>query len=236
MQKAILANDQYYHIYNRGVDKREIFLDTEDYQRFLHDMYEFNDTAATPPFVRRVGFTKSYNDIVGFRKSPSCQQRDKLVDIYCYCLMPNHFHFVLKQLKIDGITIFMRKLGVGYANYFNKKYERSGALFQGRFKAVLIETDPQIMHLSRYIHVLNPGEMVEPDIREGRVRDRERLDVFLKKYRWSSHLDYLGIKNYPSLINKDFISGYFKDVKEYENFVLKWKTGDAATLQDLTLD
>jgi putative transposase len=222
MNQPAFINDYCYHTCNRGVDKREMFLDIEDYQRFLHDMYEFNDTQYAPPFVRRIP------------KLP--REREKLVEIYCYCLMPNHFHLVLKQLRDEGVTLFMKKLCMGYANYFNKKYKRSGALFQGRFKAKTIENDSQMLHLSRYIHVLNPGELVEPDIREGKVRDAERLDLFLKKYRWSSYLDYLGIKNYPSLIQKDFIMGQFKDKGDFEQFSRGWKRGDLEKINDLILD
>jgi len=251
MRKETFVNDQYYHIYNRGVDKRDIFLDEDDHFRFLHNMYVFNDIhpildcsisgiehmPSDRRFVRfqSVRFRESNTipEIEQLKKQP---EREKLVEIFCYCLMPNHFHFILKQLKDGGITKFMRKLCVGYANYFNKKYERSGALFQGRFKAVLVETDAQMMHLSRYIHVLNPGEMVEPDIREGKVRDEERLGIFLKKYRWSSYLDFLGFRNYPSLITKEFLLGYFKDVKEFERFSTTWKRSDLLQIEPLTIE
>jgi putative transposase len=211
-RKISLVNDEYYHILNRGVDKREIFMNDEDRYRFLHNLYEFNDkNYVINPFSRRV-------DTCGHPVATS--ERNKLVEIICFCLMPNHFHFILKQLQENGISKFMHKLGQGYSHYFNGKYDRSGALFQGKFKSVHVSSDEQLTHLSRYIHVLNPGELVESKIREGIVSDRNKLNEFLNNYKWSSYMDYIGVKNHPSLIDKNFLLSMFKGEKDYENFVM----------------
>jgi len=92
------------------------------------------------------------------------------------------------------------------------------------------------MHLSRYIHVLNPGELVEPQIREGIIRDPLKLQSFLQNYKWSSYLDFLGQGNYPSLLNKEIISGYFNSVGEYKNFSLSWKNGNFDLISEISLD
>lgn len=230
MRRIFIAEENYYHIYNRGVDKRQIFMNDEDRLRFLHNMYELNDGNFAPKWngneIEKIRGIKPEKDL----------ERRPLVEILSFCLMPNHFHFILKPVVKKGISKFMHKLAGGYSKYFNLKYKRSGTLFQGPFKAVLVKTDAQMMHLSRYIHILNPGEMVEPKIREGIIHNPAALRDFLQNYKWSSHLDFLGQKNYPSLINKNIISGYFSSPAEYEKFSMSWKRGDGETIRDLDFD
>ena len=128
-----------YHSLNRGVDKRIIFLDTQDYARFVHDMYEFNSTLPA-------NHTR-YNQIADLR----CRQFDKrLVQIHGWCLMPNHYHLILSECMEGGISLFLRKLNVGYAKYFNERYNRSGTLFQGRTKKILIDSDAHFLHILNY--------------------------------------------------------------------------------------
>lgn len=218
----------FYHIYNRGVEKRNIFQEENDYFRFIHDLYEFNDTNPANPNNRR---------IVGGRTSNNSNKRDLLVNIVCFCLMPNHFHLVLQAVKENGITQFMKKLGTGYAMYFNEKYDRVGSLFQGRFKSVLIENDEQFMHLSRYIH-LNPIEIVEPSWKENDViQDWPKAKKFLENYRYSSYLDYIGTKNFPSVIYKNPLLEYFKTPEEYKEFTEDSLVEDIDySISELTID
>lgn len=232
--KRLLALENYYHAFNRGVDKRQIFMDDEDYRRFLHNMYEFNTPEKAPPYMnRKKGDSVSpSSSTIGHRKSNS----QRIVEIVSFCLMPNHFHFILKPLVEGGLTLFMKKLGIGYVKYFNLKYERSGVLFQSRFKSVLVTSDSQMMHLARYIHILNPGELAEPKIREGIVENSAGLQEFIKNYKWSSYLDYIGQKNYPSLINKKLISGYFGSERKFEKFSLSWKNNDSSSLEYITIE
>jgi putative transposase len=132
---------QYYHVYNRGVEKREIFLDDQDYTVFI-------------------GLIKKYLTGENPNKSTNRHKFKHLGDdvkLLSYCLMPNHFHLLLYQESEKGISQFMRKLATGYVMYFNNRYNRVGGLFQGRFKASLINSDPYLYHISRYIH-LNPKE------------------------------------------------------------------------------
>jgi len=227
-RNILLVSNEYYHILNRGVDKREIFMDDEDRYRFLHNMYEFNDkNYVINPFSRRV-------NTCGHLVATS--ERDRLVEVIAFCLMPNHFHFILKQLQDGGISKFMHKLAQGYSHYFNGKNDRSGSLFQGTFKAVHISSNEQLLHLSRYIHFFNPGELVEPKIREGSIANKDGLNDFLEKYRWSSYLDYIGIENYPSLIERGFLLSMFKDEKDYKNFVTTGLGGENQLEDDVMLE
>ena len=225
MRKADFLNDNYYHIYNRGADKRQIFSDNLDYVRFIHYLYEFNDSKNV--------FNCGRNIDGG--PTSIIKERDALVEIVTFCLMPNHFHLILKQLKDGGITKFMRKLGTGYAMYFNQKNKRNGVLFQGKFKAIPIENDNYLIHLSRYIHI-NPIEFTEPDWKTKGIKNWDEAGEFLKHYRWSSYLDYIGIKNFPSIINKNVINSLFSGESSYENFIGRFVGGDSEVINNLILE
>ena len=161
--------------------------------------------------------------------------REQLVDIISFCLMPNHFHFILKQLKDGGIVKFMQKIGTGYTMYFNQKHKRSGVLFQGKFKAILIDRDEYFLPLSGYIHS-NPVEIIEPGWKDAGIKDWPMVNDFLQKYRWSSYQDYIGIKNFPSVINKDFLLNYFQDTKRYQQYLKTYLVGDLERIKEVVLE
>jgi putative transposase len=186
-----LINENFYHIFNRGVEKRVIFLDEKDFTRFLKTIFYYQLKGPRPRFSR-------YNPFIHNNLSS-----EKIVDIVVFCLMPNHFHLLLKQVNENGISEFLRKVSNSYTRYFNTKYRRVGPLFQGQFKAVLVETNEQSIHVSRYIH-LNP-------LVSNLVKD-------LKDYIWSSYKDYLEENN--SLVNKGEILSFFSSVKSYQDFVM----------------
>ncbi|QQR65280.1 transposase [Candidatus Kaiserbacteria bacterium] len=190
-----------YHALNRGVDKRIIFLDTQDYARFVHDMYEFNSTLPA-------NHTR-YSQIADLR----CRQLDeRLVQIHGWCLMPNHYHLLLSECIEGGISLFLRKLNVGYAKYFNERYNRIGTLFQGRTKKILIDSDAHFLHILNYIH-FNPLDMQEgtSDWRMKKIDNVDAAITYLKSYRWSSYLDYWGIKNFPSILTTSLFQGVFNN-------------------------
>ena len=135
--------------------------------------------------------------------------------------MDNHFHMLVRQKEVNGITTFMRKLGTGYTNYFNKKYKRNGALFQGKFKSVHVEKDAHLMYLPIYIH-LNPLDFEFKEWRNGKISDPEEAFNFLINYKWSSLLDYIGKKNFPSIIKKDFLVELFGDEDKQYKQILSW--------------
>lgn len=206
----------FYHTYNRGVEKREIFLDEKDYFRGVHDLYEFNNTKAVINLNRRIdGYPISID---------KGEPRDKLIDLKVWCLMPNHYHFFSSPRKENGLSKFHQKFGIGFSNFFNTKYKRSGVLFQGKYKKVRVTNDNQAIQLICYIHS-NPLDIWKPNWKEKGLTSSEiqnALRFLEKEYRWSSHLDYLGIKNFPSLINTDFLFEFFNGYKGYREFFTNW--------------
>ena len=224
MRKIIFTQNNYYHIFNRGVDKRQIFFKNSDYIRFIHGLFEFNETNLSINFTRRLN--EIPNEPGPHSALNEVGPRDCLVDIVAFCLMPNHFHFILTPLKEEAISKFMQKLSTSYSMFFNIKYERSGTLFQGRFKAVHIENDEQLKHTSRYIH-LNPLELAEPKWKENGISDWNKASQFLENYRWSSYLDYIGKNNFPAITDRKFIMDYFDNNKEnYKKYVNEWVVDD----------
>ncbi|MFZ2500861.1 MAG: transposase [Minisyncoccia bacterium] len=143
-RKKNFANGEFFHIYNRGVDKRIIFADRYDMQRFFQSMMEFNTVAPIGSLYEN-SFLQP-NDKVS-------KSEEKLINIIAYCLNPNHFHFILEQLIDGGISEFMKRLSGGYTGYFNKKHERNGSLFQGAFKDVHIDSNEYMLHVSSYVNL-----------------------------------------------------------------------------------
>jgi len=200
------------HVLNRGVDKRKIFMDDKDCFRFVHDLFEFNDEDK----VFNVDFRFRKPTIDVGRQYIEHKKRKLLVDIHCFCLMSNHYHLLLSPRVENGISLFMKKINGGYAKYFNVRHERTGTLFERRYKSVRIENQAHFVHLPYYIH-LNPLDLFAPEWREGKLKDYKRSVKFLNSYRWSSHLDYLGEQNFPSLTNRDFLLEIFGGEKGYKN-------------------
>jgi len=209
MRKTEFANDEYYHIYNRGVDKREVFLCEDDYVRFIVGMNEFNRMDAIGNLYRKKYLenlaTKEAKPPIGGLASDA----EKLVEIICYCLNPNHFHFILKQLKVRGIEKFMQRLGTSYTMYFNKKYSRSGSLFQGPYKSIHIESNEYLLYLSAYVNANNFIHGYSKSIGES----------LKKSWLYSSLLDYVGKRN-GQLCNKEPILGQFNNsFSECEKYI-----------------
>ncbi len=222
MARAPLGEGEYYHVYNRGVEKRVIFTTRKDYERFLFTLFACNDRRS------HLNFRHQYRGLTSVREVEKvlAQQggRDLLVDILCFCLMPNHFHLLLKQRGDDGISIFMQKVGTAYTMYFNTKYSRTGGLFAGTYKAVHAARDRYFLHLSRYIH-LNPADFVDPDWRERGLRNAEKVEQFLVRYPWSSYADYVDGERYAFLLNTQLLQGLFRNPGEYADFVKGWRRG-----------
>lgn len=213
-----ITTGEIFHVLNRGVDKRNIFLDDQDYFRFIHDLFEFNDTSP----ACNLGHRFSQNQIIDLRNRYIKERPRKLiVEILAFCIMPNHFHLLMRQKKDGGLTKFMRKLGVGYANYFNKKYQRTGTLFQGRYRAVSVTENAHFVHIPYYIH-FNPLDLIMPEWRTGKIENHQKAIEFLESYRWSSHLDYIGKKNLPSITQRAFLLKIFGGYENYRKGVKNW--------------
>jgi len=202
MRKFILVNDQFYHVFNRGIEHQPVFTDrreynraflTLDFYRFVNPSLKLSKALLLETKVREEFFHRLR------------QEGKKLVEIVSYCLMPNHFHFLLKQRLNDGISRFISNFANSYTRYFNTKHKRIGPIFQGVFKAVRIENDEQLIHVSRYIH-LNP--VVSFIVKE------ELLDT----YPWSSLPEYLTDPK-KGVCDKEVILEQFSSKVEYRKFV-----------------
>jgi putative transposase len=147
MRKHPLITGQYYHLYNRGVDKRDIFTNKEDMLRFVLSVKEFNTIKPTGSIKELLEYK---SDI---QRTRTTEDEKPLISIVCYCFNPNHFHFIVKQEVDGGISEFSKRLLGGYTNYFNKTYDRSGALFQGRFKSHLLENSQYVLKIYPYVNV-----------------------------------------------------------------------------------
>jgi putative transposase len=160
---------EFYHVLNRGVDKRDIFLNEKDYLRFVHNLFDFNDQKKADT-NRYVSKKPSIIDLRGPRdRGP----RETLVDIHAFCLMPNHYHLLLSPKEEKNIPKFMMKLNVGYVKYFNEKYKRTGTLFEGRYKSIIIKKDSHFLYLPYYIH-FNPLDLKFPQWRENKIEDYQK--------------------------------------------------------------
>ncbi len=206
-----LSNDEFYHIILRGVGDYLIFKDINDYYRGIFSIYEFNNTNSVSIRDRREQRKKEKliqsqaprGQTSGSLRGKDVDKRDKMVEILVFCFMPNHIHLLVRQLKDNGISNFMQKLGTGYAVYFNKKYSRKGHLFN-KFKAVHIETNDQLQNVITYIHA-NPISLIEPGWKENGIENPKKVIEFLEKYKWSSFQDYIGGKNFLSVTKRDFL-------------------------------
>jgi putative transposase len=219
MRKFSFENNQIYHIFNRGVEKRSIFLEDNDYLRFIHDLFELNDKNKVNNVLHRFSKGNNKNADKRMEVRPTYilkrQPRELMVEILAFTLMPNHFHLILKQKTDNGIAKFMQKLGTGYAMYFNNKNNRVGGLFQGKFKAVLVDNDEYLIHLLNYIH-FNPLDLIYG----GRTSlySAEKL----MSYRWGSFLDYIGEKNFPSVTSRQFLLDFFGSEEKYRVNAEEW--------------
>jgi len=235
MKKPQFTEDKIYHIYNRGVEKRDIFMEDADYFRFIHDLFEFNDKK--PVLNTNYYFDPQTMKVESRYLKTNAKEKESrklLVEILLFALMKNHFHLLLKQKAENGIVKFMQKLGTGYTMHFNKKYERVGCLLQGRFKAVEIEEHAHFLHIPHYIHT-NPLELSNY---RGSTSIVEKMR-FLENYRWSSFPDYIGKKNYPSVTQREFLLDFFGGEKKYKKETIEWlkeKKNNLNQIKDVILE
>lgn len=208
MKNPQFVNKNFYHIFNRGVEKRDVFQEDGDRVRFIHYLFHFNNPETTPVNLSRLLKMKEVGplSLQQHRNNTTC-----LVNIHAFVLMPNHYHILVSQNTDYGISKFMHKIGTGYTMFFNSKYERSGALFQGKYKAVHINNNSYLQYIPHYIH-LNPIKLFNE---RGRTSFIEKAN-FLENYRWSSYPDYIGKRNFPSVTKRDFILNLFGNSKSYQ--------------------
>lgn len=202
IRKVVLSDNQIYHIFNRAIDRQTIFTTRWEYKRAL----------ATLKYYRFANLPIKLSQLINLPEEQEhkiirnlTQKDEKLVEIIAFCLMPNHFHFILKQLQTGGISKFIANFTNSYTKYFNTKHGRKGHLFEGLFKAVLVETDEQLIHLSRYVH-LNPASSFI-------IKEEE-----LESYEWSSLPEYLNLNN-AGFCNKEIVLSHFFSKEEFVFFL-----------------
>ena len=208
---------EYYHLYNRGTDKRIIFTNRNDHNRFVLLLHLCNG-------IERVDVSNKLREGQTFTELINIEFSDRLVDIVAYCLMPNHFHLLVREKQEDGISLFMKKLLTAYSMYFNNKNNRTGALFEGRFKAKHANTDEYLKYLFAYIH-LNPIKIIDSKWKEKGIQNLKTAQNFLNNYEHSSYLDWMGNDRHESkILNRDASPEYFSTVKDFNDFVNEWLT------------
>ena len=199
----VFAPSEIYHVFNRGVERRPIFTNKREYERMVESMR----------YYRFANVPMRYSQLITLPDEKQKQVWDRLktrdnyeVILIAYVLMPNHFHIVLKQINDQGVSRFLSNISNSFTKYFNTKHQRPGPLLQGPFKAVRVETDEQLLHLTRYVH-LNPvaSFLIEP----------EELD----NYPWSSLPEYLTIPHKEFLCDTTFIGNFFPKKDQYRVFV-----------------
>ena len=200
-----------YHIYNRGNSKQIIFKTATDYWRFIDLLYAINTND-------KFNFSDSLKGKAIYDRVNS----NPLVSIGAYCIMPNHFHLLLSPLVEDGISKFMQKLTTGYVMYFNQKNNRSGSLFEGKFKSEYLNSDKYLKYLFSYIH-LNPVKLTQPDWKESGIKSKAEVFEYLKNYEYSSFPDYIDIKREQNkILNTRIFKNYFSDKKGLLEELIFW--------------
>ncbi len=202
-RKQTFAPGEFYHLYNRGTDKRVIFQNEKDYEHFLFLLYVCN--------------TKKNIELRNLDKE--FERGETLVDIGAYCLMPNHFHLLVYEKVDNGISKYMLKLLTAYSMYFNKKYKRTGGLYEGSFKSTLIDSDRYLKYMYSYIH-LNPAKLIDKNWKEDKKRNAVQLLNYVFSYPYSSIKEYRESK-FKTLNTKSF-PPYFKKISEHKKELFDW--------------
>jgi len=203
LRKQSFVPGEYYHLYNRGTEKRVIFRDESDYKHFLFLMYICNTEKSIE--LRSIG--KNFD------------RGETIMDIGAYCLMPNHFHILVREKIEGGISKYMLKLMTSYSMYFNKKYERTGKLYEGVFKSTYIGSDRYLKYLYSYIH-LNPAKLINKNWREGKVRNINNLLKHVFSYSYSSLNEYTNSKF--EITNPSKFPTYFKEPDDHRRELFEW--------------
>ncbi|MEK7539354.1 MAG: transposase [Patescibacteria group bacterium] len=209
-RNIIFAENEYYHIYSRGVEKRQIFFDEADHQRFTSLLFLANSN--TPVHL------SNYQG-VSLIEIP---KGDSIVEIGAWCLMPNHFHLLLKEKQKGGMSLFMKKLLTGYSMYFNTKKHRKGVLFDGTFKAKHLNNDNYLKYQYAYIH-LNPIGIIDNGWKKKKIKDVKKAKEFLLSYKYSSFQDYLGIKrDENNILSIKGFPEYFESFSDFQEMIDEW--------------
>ncbi len=229
MRKQPFTIDSYVHVYNRGNRKTEIVRAVADNWRFLQSLRFFNDSHSSTHILRQLELaglavsdtakptiSREFESVFEMGWPPNWPEKDPLVKILSYCLMPNHFHLLLKEIRKGGISKFMQKLGIGYTNYFNLKYQEVGKVFQGGYKAKLVNEEMYLKYLCIYIQVINVLELFPGGLKTALKSPKDAMK-FVDDYPFSSHLDYAGLRK-SLIIDKDVLGEFLPTSEDYRKF------------------
>lgn len=215
IKRPQFINGEIYHVIVRGIAGQKTFLEEKDYLRYLTSLYFFNNKEIIfSPFR---DFSSIAREVIPSRAPALIKERDILVEILSFCLMPNHIHLLIRQVSDGGISLFLQKMG-GYSSYFNKKYQRFGSLFQRPFKAIHMKTEDQLLVVMNYIH-LNPVDLIEFNWRKEGVLNPQKVIEFLESFTWSSYPHYLGENNFSWLVDSSFLNKILKTSENFQNFI-----------------
>jgi putative transposase len=207
-----IAPKEFYHVYNRGTERRTIFKDYADYRRFSELLYLCN--TEKPINVRDV--RKTHQNIFEYERG------ETMVSIGAYCLMPNHFHLLISPHVEGGLETFMKKFCTGYSMYFNRRYERTGSLFEGSYKVKHADNDEYLKYLFAYIH-LNPVKLLQSDWKERGIIDKEAAYEYVSSFQYSSLQDQIGItRPEGKIVETSSFPDYFGDHKDIKCDLFDW--------------
>jgi putative transposase len=230
-RKTQFANNEIYHIIIRSVGDTPIFIDEDDHFRGIFSLYEFNNSNKITIWnrrrdrkrfknkIRKIGVRSESSPFLDGRDIISLDKRDVFVEILAFVIMPNHIHLIVRQLSTDGISRFMQKFG-GLAWYFNNKYSRKGHLFC-TYRSIHIENNEQLRNVFIYVHC-NAISLIEPGWKKNGIKNPKKVIEFLRNYRWSSYLDYIGIDNFRSVSQRDFLLEFLGGLRECMDMIDNW--------------
>lgn len=209
IRKVAFVPGEFYHVYNRGNSKQVIFHDKQDYNRFLALLYAVNTK-------QNIVLRLILKDVYKFDRG------ECLVSIGGYCLMSNHFHLLLTETEDGSVSKFMQKLTTAYSMYYNEKYDRTGSLFEGKFKSEHANEDRYLKYLFSYIH-LNPVKIIDKNWKTDGIKNKQKVLEFLKNYEYSSYKDYLGIsRSENNILNKEAFPDYFPNKESFIKEIFEW--------------
>lgn len=215
IRKEGIFEGEYYHVFNRGINKQQIFFDKRDYARFLFYILFFQSPLTVFNIGRRV---TDFLKIGDFNVAPEIIEEiinQRYTELINFSFMPNHIHLILKESQEGGISKIMQRGLAGFTNYTNTKYKKSGHIFQGPFRAVHVTDNTQLLHLSSYVHK--------------NLKELKGWQNQWEHYPWSSYQDFVGNNRWGPLLSRDIILSQFKNPEEYAQFV---KTSTAKEILD----
>ncbi len=231
MRKLKFFPGNLYHLFNRGNARQNIFYNDKDRYRFLQGLYISNNSNSN------LGLTHLERDKTGctlleIKEIFECNKifYNPFVKIYADCLMPNHYHLLVEEVKEGGLVRFMQRSGNSYGKYFATKYDRPGSLFQGRFKAVRVETDDQLKYLLAYINIINPAQILESELKEAGIKNFGKVWNFADNYNWSTHQEFMGRRESILIHKSDILKEIFSTSKDYADFVKSILRGKERTM------